>query len=558
MRKSTYYALATLCSAIVVSFSATAVTFEVTTAEEFQAALSAAASNGGDDEILLASGSYEGNFKYSAAESYDLSISSNSNSGSVVLDAKDRSIGLLIDGRDHSFDLVISDLTIVNGYSEGNAGALTIGRVRGNARLSGLLLENNQASIVVLVNNVEDLVIEDSRFFSNRTPLLAPSKLIGIEGELDFVRLSKLQVVENIAAQLIFVDSRKFNLKESKTTLIIEESIFRQNEVGNISSSVYWYMPNESEVVIRNNSFKKNSAGVIVSNASYYKSHVTFEQNEIKENNCTNGGIAIGGAPRNYSYKIQVERNYFEKNAGCSVYLSGRENYADAAEIRVANNFFGSAGVELSFDGDQSKANIEFFNNTRAACDSALTLRGNLDTSVDVSNNILNCWSDASIKTIGLLGLAKLRNNFLSGLNGVWDVEEGNDDLDPIFADPTNSDFHLDQKSPAIDAGSNTAVSAGDLDLDGNNRVLNGTVDIGAYERSTAALHPADTNGDSSISREEFDAYNTAWRRNESWPNPPVSIEADYVTRAGYLLQKGGAYKNIGVGKPVTWVPLNE
>jgi len=71
-------------------------------------------------------------------------------------------------------------------------------------------------------------------------------------------------------------------------------------------------------------------------------------------------------------------------------------------------------------------------------------------------------------------------------------------------------------------------------------------------------LHPADTNSDSSISREEFDAYNNAWRATETWPNPPASTEADFVTRAGYLLQKGGAYKNIGVGKPVTWVPVNE
>ena len=39
---------------------AQAVVFEVTTAEEFQAALSAAASNGGDDEILLSDGIFQG------------------------------------------------------------------------------------------------------------------------------------------------------------------------------------------------------------------------------------------------------------------------------------------------------------------------------------------------------------------------------------------------------------------------------------------------------------------------------------------------------------------
>ena len=86
---------------------------------------------------------------------------------------------------------------------------------------------------------------------------------------------------------------------------------------------------------------------------------------------------------------------------------------------------------------------------------------------------------------------------------------------------------------------------------------MDGTVDIGAYERSTTALHPADSNGDSAISTAEFEAYNTAWRANDTWATPPSQIPVDYVTRAGYLLQKGEAYKNIGVGKPATWVPVD-
>ena len=87
---------------------------------------------------------------------------------------------------------------------------------------------------------------------------------------------------------------------------------------------------------------------------------------------------------------------------------------------------------------------------------------------------------------------------------------------------------------------------------------MGGVVDVGAHERFTGTFHPADTDGNSSISRAEFEEYNAAWRLNEPWPNPPVIIDADYVTRAGYLLQKGGDYKNIGVGKPQTWVPVNE
>jgi len=53
-------------------------------------------------------------------------------------------------------------------------------------------------------------------------------------------------------------------------------------------------------------------------------------------------------------------------------------------------------------------------------------------------------------------------------------------------------------------------------------------------------------------------SLNAAWRANDIWPTALAVITADFVTRAGYLLQKGGDYKDIGVWKPHTWVPVNE
>ena len=129
----------------------------------------------------------------------------------------------------------------------------------------------------------------------------------------------------------------------------------------------------------------------------------------------------------------------------------------------------------------------------------------------------------------------------------------------PRFADFNQGDFRFRESGVGIDAGSNGAIADIDgTDLDGNPRIVNGVVDIGAYERFTGALHPADANEDQSISHQEFDAYNAAWRTNETWPTAPSTIPVDFVTRAGYLLQKGGAYKNIGAGKPATWVPEDE
>ena len=54
---------------------------------------------------------------------------------------------------------------------------------------------------------------------------------------------------------------------------------------------------------------------------------------------------------------------------------------------------------------------------------------------------------------------------------------------DPHFQDAGNADFHLSQNSPAIDRGDPAyQATAGETDMDGEARIANGRVDIGADE----------------------------------------------------------------------------
>jgi hypothetical protein len=57
----------------------------------------------------------------------------------------------------------------------------------------------------------------------------------------------------------------------------------------------------------------------------------------------------------------------------------------------------------------------------------------------------------------------------------------GNISSDPLFVGYANGNLHLQSSSPCIDAGNNNFVTT-DTDLDGNPRIVSGTVDIGAYE----------------------------------------------------------------------------
>jgi len=53
---------------------------------------------------------------------------------------------------------------------------------------------------------------------------------------------------------------------------------------------------------------------------------------------------------------------------------------------------------------------------------------------------------------------------------------------DPLFVNPQGGDFHLLFSSPCRDRGSNSAPSLPSMDPDGNKRIYNTLVDIGAYE----------------------------------------------------------------------------
>ncbi len=127
----------------------------------------------------------------------------------------------------------------------------------------------------------------------------------------------------------------------------------------------------------------------------------------------------------------------------------------------------------------------------------------------------------------------------------------------PVFVNLAGGDYHLQSSSPCINSGENAYILGAATDLDGNPRIVGGTVDIGAYEFQTptsvisyAYLQQYGLPMDGSVDFEDLDG--TGWDVYQDWIaglNPTNS--------ASVLAMLTPAVTNHASGITVSWQSVN-
>jgi hypothetical protein len=193
--------------------------------------------------------------------------------------------------------------------------------------------------------------------------------------------------------------------------------------------------------------------------------------------NCTFSGnlcdFSGGGMYNDYSHPI-VESCVFYDNR--TTILGGGGMYCGGSDPTITNCLFIDNGAPFgggmyNVAADPNIINCTFSNNYGGAWG------GGMQNDAGANPRVTNCilWGDIPDE-ISFSGTGTVT---YSNVQGGW-AGVGNINSDPKFAD---FEGRLSADSPCIDAGKNDAVSS-DItsDLDGNPRIINGTVDMGAYE----------------------------------------------------------------------------
>ena len=283
------------------------------------------------------------------------------------------------------------------------------------------------------------------------------------------------------------------------------------------TTEVYKFIVTNS--FFENNGSKNNVGGALAIENTGNKCEINIDASLFQNNHCFNGGGALyilndelcstwlsvrncqfidnsalllpgalggifyqGGFNSTMDLKAEIVNSIFDGNAGAVGFLGGK-GAVDA--VIINSTFYNNDDFPIVKTWDPEFNYVDFYN------------------SLDISNSIFweftpiyrMFYNNSPNYTIHDYTIHHCLINAPDCIvNGVDGCGEGVlYELDPLFINAGNGDLHLSACSSLINAGDNVPIDTIGLltDLDGNARILDGTVDMGAYERAAYSVEVA-------------------------------------------------------------------
>ena len=261
--------------------------------------------------------------------------------------------------------------------------------------------------------------------------------------------LNNLTILDNYAVEngggIYLSDSS--NPEISNTLITNNEATLRGGGLNSIESS-----PSLTEVTFQGNIAGDDGGGISNDSGNPVLNRVIFDGNTA--------GDAGGGLINFDSDSSQTTNSLFVSNQsqrGGAVYnQDSNDTINNSTFVNNQSDFGGGVfASDFSSSGEESTTiNNSIFVNNFGALDE-LQIADNSEDDFNIVNNSI------------------VEGGYEGGANIL--------DVNPRFINPEEGNFQLRSNSPGVDVGSNGAIDA-EFDLAGEDRIINDTVDLGAYE----------------------------------------------------------------------------
>lgn len=481
-----------------VSLKASAATINVTNTSGFQAALTASQGNGEDDTINVSAGTYNisATLTYSSAEDHSLTING-AGAGSTILDGNNshQIMNLVSDG---AGSFTVSGMTSQNGRVTGAAamggGLLVVCNGSGSITIDSGTFANNSSAMYAAgaytAVRTGTITVTDSTFDGN-TIDTGGDDAAGIEVYIEnggHAFLSNNTFSNNIIGNSpggscdgagLFI-----YLFGTGGSITIENNTITANSSNNGIGGLFCRIPNQGDLVVRNNIFRENISGtpsagygaggayIQMENGLLTIANNQFLKNEAKGPEGDGGGlwIELNAGTANITANVFANNSADRNGGGASVYFSSGTTAANIVENLFVNNQAdseGGSGGGIIANSDISS--VSLINNTYYG--NSASEAGGMGFYTETAGNSLNLYNEIYWNnlpnSIANLGVGTIRAEYsnIEGDTGQSWFGTACIDTNPSFVNPSDPDgaddvfgttddgLRLAEGSPCINTG---------------------------------------------------------------------------------------------------------